>query len=145
MASEDTKYPKIRISPEAKAILDKGKTSPSKKIDEWLGINKTETPQKVYENPETHLLDHAIILALFETSKTDNLVKREAKMWETLLDGGTEHFIREEDVVIRASSIEEYRDRVDEMMVNEAKQKGFEPGMLDIDFAMPKVEFDAKG
>jgi hypothetical protein len=31
------------------------------------------------------------------------------------------------------------------MMVNEAKQKGFEPGMLDIDFAMPKVEFDAKG
>jgi hypothetical protein len=55
------------------------------------------------------------------------------------------HFIREEDVVIRASSIEEYRDRVDEMMVNEAKQKGFEPGMLDIDFAMPKVEFDAKG
>ena len=96
MASEDTKYPKIRISPEAKAILDKGKTSPSKKIDEWLGINKTETPQKVYENPETHLLDHAIILALFETSKTDNLVKREAKMWETLLEGGTEHFIREE-------------------------------------------------
>ena len=55
------------------------------------------------------------------------------------------HFIREEDVVIRASSIEEYRERVDEMMVNEAKQTGFEPGMLDIDFAMPKVEFDAKG
>jgi hypothetical protein len=54
------------------------------------------------------------------------------------------HFIREEDVIIRASNIEEYRERVDEMMVNEAKQKGFEPGYLDIDFAMPKVEFDAK-
>jgi len=96
MASEDTKYPKIRISPEAKAILDKGKTSASKQIDAWLGIGKKETPQKVYENPETHLLDHAIILALFETSRTDNKVKREAKIWETILDGGTEHSIRDD-------------------------------------------------
>ena len=85
MASEDTKYPKIRISPEAKAILDKGKTSASKQIDAWLGIGKKETPQKVYENPETHLLDHAIIIALLGISKADRERKGKAKLWEIFL------------------------------------------------------------
>ena len=55
------------------------------------------------------------------------------------------HFIKEEDVVIRASSEEELKERVDEMMCNEAKQNGYEPGMLNIDFSMPKAEFDVKG
>tara|TARA_Y100000385_G_scaffold226157_1_gene236752 strand:+ start:483 stop:764 length:282 start_codon:yes stop_codon:yes gene_type:complete len=55
------------------------------------------------------------------------------------------HFTKEEDVVIRASSAEEFQERVDEMMCAEAKQKGFEPGLLSIDFSMPKREFDVKG
>lgn len=55
------------------------------------------------------------------------------------------HFTKEEDVVIRAASAEEFKERVDEMMCSEARQKGYEPGMLDIDFCMPKREFDVKG
>jgi hypothetical protein len=94
MASEGKKNIRIRVSAEAKAILDRGKTSPAQKIDEWLGIGKKNVPEKVYENPETHLLDHAIIIALLGISKTDRERKGKAKLWETVIVGGTEHHVR---------------------------------------------------
>ena len=84
------------------------------------------------------------------------IVSTDARTGQTSIDGVEtgrvlwigrvhKHFTKEEDVVIRASTEEEFRERVDAMMCSEARQKGFEPGMLDIDFAMPKREFDAKG
>jgi len=75
-----------------------------------------------------------------QTTVDGNLVGRQ--LWNGRV---VKHFIKEEDVVIRASSEEEFKERVDEMMCNEAKQKGYEPGMLNIDFSMPKAEFDVKG
>jgi glutamyl-tRNA reductase len=54
-------------------------------------------------------------------------------------------FIEERDIVIRASSQADFEARVQEHHENMARQKGFEPGYLAIDFAMPKSEFDAKG
>ena len=91
----------------------------------------------------------------FEAWRREN-VQTNSVTGQTTVDGvavgrqlwiGTvvKNFIKEETVVIRASSIEEFQERVDEMMVNEARQKGYEPGMLDIEFCMPKEQFDAKG
>lgn len=54
-------------------------------------------------------------------------------------------FIEERDVIIRASSEEDFKARIEEMHENQARQKGYEPGYLSIDFAMPKEEFDVKG
>lgn len=83
------------------------------------------------------------------------IVATDSRTGQTTIDGkeagrvlwiGTvvKNFIKEETVVIRASSSEEFQERVDEMMCNEARQKGYEPGMLDISFSMPKAEFDVK-
>ena len=54
-------------------------------------------------------------------------------------------FIEERDIVIRASSEEDFKARIHEHHENQARQKGFEPGYIAIDFAMPKEEFDVKG
>ena len=91
----------------------------------------------------------------FDAWRREN-VQTNAVTGQTTVDGvpvgrqlwiGTvvKNFIKEETVVIRASSEEEFQERVDEMMVNEARQKGYEPGMLDIELCMPKEQFDAKG
>ena len=93
-------------------------------------------------------------MTTFEKVKRE-LIETNSVTGQTTVDGkivgrqlwiGTvvKNFIKEETVVIRASSEEEFQERVDEMMCNEARQKGYEPGMLDIAFSMPKAEFDVK-
>jgi len=90
----------------------------------------------------------------FENIKRE-LIKTNAVTGQTTVDGKLvgrqlwigkciKHFIKEEDIIIRAASAEEFEERVDAMMINEAKQKGYEPGLLSVDFCMPKEEFDAK-
>ena len=54
-------------------------------------------------------------------------------------------FVEEKDIIIRASSEEDFYERMLEHHENIARQRGFEPGMLSIDFCMPKEEFDGKG
>ena len=91
----------------------------------------------------------------FESIKRE-LIRTNSVTGQTTVDGKlvgrqlwigkcTKHFIKEEDIVIRAANAEEFAERVDAMMCSEARQKGFEPGLLDIEFSMPKAEFDAKG
>ena len=91
---------------------------------------------------------------VFEQFKRE-LIQTDSVTGQTTVDGKIvgrqlwigrvqKHFIKDEDVVIRAANAEEFQERVDEMMCAEAKQKGFEPGMLNVDFSMPKAEFDVK-
>lgn len=78
-----------------------------------------------------------------------------AKTGQTVIDGkevgmklyiGHVHmdFIEEKDIIIRASSEEDFHDRMVEYHENAARQRGYEPGMLSVDFCMPKGEFDVK-
>ena len=83
------------------------------------------------------------------------VIETNAKTGHTTVDGKEvgrvlwigrvqKHFIKEEDVILRAASEDEFKERVDDMMCSEARQKGYEPGMLSVDFCMPKGEFDVK-
>tara|TARA_R110000803_G_scaffold7502_1_gene24187 strand:+ start:1128 stop:1421 length:294 start_codon:yes stop_codon:yes gene_type:complete len=64
------------------------------------------------------------------------------KLW---IGSVVKHFTKEEDVIIRAADEKEFVERIDEMMQTEARQRGYEPGLLAVNFCMPKSEFDAKG
>ena len=57
----------------------------------------------------------------------------------------TMDFVEEKDIIIRASSEEDFHDRLVAHHENAARQRGYEAGYMSIDFAMPKEEFDAKG
>jgi len=77
MASGGNKSTHIRVSAEAKAILDKRDGSTVEQIDKLLGVGKKITPQKkIYKSPQNSLLDALICTSLL-VSKVPQLTKTE--------------------------------------------------------------------
>ena len=95
MASGDKKTTLIRVSVEAKAILDKGEGSTATQIDKLLSINKKKVSAKIYQNPQTHLLDHAILLILVQYERENQKKKDKLPIWKVFIEGGTEYYIRQ--------------------------------------------------